>query len=212
MRFSSPVSVVLRWALLIALSSATAVAFAGQDRIDFDRLSIEQGLSQSIIEQMVQDQKGFMWFATEDGLNRFDGYRFTVYKHVPSNPNSLSYNELKALYEDRNGILWVGTFESGLNSFDPSTEEVVRYRHDDDDPSSLSAETVRCIFEDRSGRLWIGTQGGGLDRLDRETGTFHHYRMDRACGSAPTAAGSTGSIRNPEISPTSRTTRKTLTA
>ncbi len=78
MRFSNPDSVVLRWALLIALSSATAVAFAGQDRIDFDRLSIEQGLSQSIIEQMVQDQKGFMWFATEDGLNRFDGYRFTV--------------------------------------------------------------------------------------------------------------------------------------
>jgi len=95
MRFSSPVSVVLRWALLIALSSATTVAFAGQDRIDFDRLSIEQGLSQSIIEQMVQDQKGFMWFATEDGLNRFDGYRFTVYKHVPSNPNSLSYNRRK---------------------------------------------------------------------------------------------------------------------
>jgi ligand-binding sensor domain-containing protein len=79
MRFSIPVSVILRWALLIALSSVTTVAFAGQDRIDFDRLSVDQGLSQSIIEQMVQGRKGFMWFATEDGLNRFDGYRFTVY-------------------------------------------------------------------------------------------------------------------------------------
>ena len=98
MRFSNRVSVVLRWASLIALSSAAAVALAGQDRIDFDRLSLEQGLSQSIIEQVVQDQKGFMWFATEDGLNRFDGYRFIVHKNVPGNPNSLSYNELKALY------------------------------------------------------------------------------------------------------------------
>jgi ligand-binding sensor domain-containing protein/serine phosphatase RsbU (regulator of sigma subunit) len=186
MRFSSPVSVILRWASLIALSNVTAVAFAGQDRIDFDRLSVEQGLSQSIIEQMVQGRKGFMWFATEDGLNRFDGYRFTVYKNVPGNPNSLSNSQVTALHEDRDGILWAGTFASGLNRFDPSTEDVVRYRHHDDDPTSLSADTVRCIFEDRSGRLWIGTQGGGLNRLDRETGTFHHYLMDRV---APAAAG-----------------------
>jgi ligand-binding sensor domain-containing protein len=87
MHFSNPVSFIPRWASLIALSSVTTVAFAGQDRIDFDRLSVEQGLSQSIIEQMVQGRKGFMWFATEDGLNRFDGYRFTVYKNVPGNPN-----------------------------------------------------------------------------------------------------------------------------
>jgi len=72
MTFSNPVSGILRWASLIALSSVTSVTFAGQDRIDFDRLSLDQGLSQSIIEQMVQDRKGFMWFATEDGLNRFD--------------------------------------------------------------------------------------------------------------------------------------------
>ena len=98
MRFPRPVSSILRWALLIAVSSAGTVASAGQNRIDFDRLSLEQGLSQSIIEQMVQDRKGFMWFATEDGLNRFDGYRFTVYKNVPGNPNSLSYNELKAVH------------------------------------------------------------------------------------------------------------------
>ena len=186
MSFLFRASVVLRWALLIALSCVTAVTVAAQDRIDFDRLSLEQGLSQSIIEQMVQDQKGFMWFASEDGLNRFDGYRFTVYKNVPGNPNSLSYNELKALHVDRDGILWVGIFESGLNSFDPSTEEIVRYRHDDADPASLSADSVRCILEDRSGQLWVGTQGGGLDRLDRETGTFHHYLTDRG---TPAAAG-----------------------
>ena len=179
-------SIVLHGVLIIAISSAAGVAFAGQDRIDFDRLSLEDGLSQSIIEQIVQDQKGFMWFATENGLNRFDGYRFSVFKNIPGNPNSLSYNELKALYEDSEGILWVGIFESGLNSFNPATEEVVRYRHNNDDPASLGGETVRCILEDRSGRLWIGTQDGGLDRLDRETGEFSHYRMEET---TPTAAG-----------------------
>jgi len=172
--------VVLRRGFVVVLSVAAGVTGAGEDRIDFDRLSLEQGLSQSIIEQIVQDRKGFMWFATEDGLNRFDGYRFSVFKNVPGNPNSLSYNELKALYVDRAGILWVGIFESGLNSFDPATEKVVRYHHDENDPASLGAETVRCILEDRSGRLWVGTQGGGLDRLARETGTFVHTLSDRS--------------------------------
>jgi len=183
---SQPVSVAWSWtALIVVVCTATVVA-AGEERIDFDRLSLEQGLSQSIIEQIVQDRKGFMWFATEDGLNRFDGYSFTVRKNVPGNTNSLSYNELKAVHEDRNGVLWVGVFESGLNSFDPSTEKIVRYAHDETDPDSLGADTVRCIFEDSSRRLWIGTQGAGLDRLDRSTGRFHHYRVPR---DTPNATG-----------------------
>ena len=160
------------------LAAAAVVASAGQERIGFSHLSLEQGLSQSIIEQIVQDRTGFMWFATEDGLNRFDGYRFVLYRNVPGDPESLSYNELKALYEDRDGTLWVGIFASGLNRFDPSTEKVVRYQHDHDRPDSLAADTVRCVFQDSSGRLWVGTEGGGLDLLDRETGTFVHHRAD----------------------------------
>jgi ligand-binding sensor domain-containing protein/serine phosphatase RsbU (regulator of sigma subunit) len=153
-----------------------------QDRIDFDRLSLEDGLSQSIIEAIVQDRQGFMWFATEDGLNRYDGYDFTVFRNQPGNSDSLGYNELKALYEDDDGILWVGIFETGLNSFDPTTLEVVRYRHDPDDPTTLSHDTVRVVLEDSAGRLWVGTQGGGLDRLDRGTNVFHHYELGGAPG------------------------------
>ena len=160
------------------LAVGAVVASAGQDRISFSHLSLEQGLSQSIIEQIVQDRTGFMWFATEDGLNRFDGYRFAVYRNVPGDPQSLGYNELKALYEDRDGYLWIGIFASGLNRFDPATEVVVRYRHDHNRPESLAADTVRCVFEDSSGRLWVGTEGGGLDMLDRATGTFIHHRAD----------------------------------
>ncbi len=112
------------------LAGVAVAASAGQERIDFGHLSLEQGLSQSIIEQIVQDRTGFMWFATEDGLNRFDGYRFALHKNVPGNPKSLSYNELKALHEDREGHLWIGIFSNGLNRFDPITEKVVRYQHD----------------------------------------------------------------------------------
>ena len=90
-------------------------AAAAETRIDFDRLSIDEGLSQSIVEQILQDRQGFMWFVTEDGLNRFDGYTFTVYRNVAGDPSSLSHNELKSIFEDGSGILWVGAFEGGLN-------------------------------------------------------------------------------------------------
>ena len=144
----------------------------------FERLSIERGLSQSIIEQIVQDRVGFMWFVTEDGLNRYDGYRFTVYRSLAGDPGSLSHNELKAIHEDSSGMLWVGVFEGGLNRFDPVSERAIRYQHDSNDPASLAATTVRAILEDRSGALWIGTHGGGLDRLDRTSGRFEHFRAD----------------------------------
>lgn len=178
MKRSSRIAGALQRVSVVVLATAAAAATAGEERISFGHLSLEEGLSQSIIEQIVQDRTGFMWFATEDGLNRFDGYRFSVHRNVPSDPQSLSYNELKALYEDRDGALWVGVFASGLNRFDPSTEKVVRYQHDHDQPGSLAADTVRCVLEDGAGRLWVGTEGGGLDLLDRSTGTFTHHRAD----------------------------------
>jgi ligand-binding sensor domain-containing protein len=172
----SALGVWLRTAWLLCM--AVGVAVAAETHIDFDRLSIDEGLSQSIVEQMVQDRQGFMWFVTEDGLNRFDGYTFTVYRNVAGDPSSLSHNELKSICEDKSGILWVGAFEAGLNRFDPITEKVTRYRHDPSDPGSLATDTVLYITEDRAGRLWVGTQGGGLDLLDRTTGKFRHHRAN----------------------------------
>ncbi len=103
----------LRRTALAALVGVLPGVAAGGDAIEFDTLSLDQGLSQSIVERIVQDRTGFMWFATENGLNQFDGYRFTVHRHVPDDPLSLSYNELKALYEDGDGRLWVGTRRAG---------------------------------------------------------------------------------------------------
>jgi len=161
-------------AALVALLPATAAPAP----VEFERLSLAQGLSQSIVEGILQDRRGFLWLATEDGLNRWDGHRFTVFRNVTGDARSLSYNDLKCLLEDRSGAIWVGTFEGGLNRFDPATGDVTRFRNDPADASSLPGNTVRALREDRRGRIWVGTQGGGLAVLDPSTGRFERFRHD----------------------------------
>lgn len=127
---------------------------------------------------IVQDSRGFMWFGTQDGLNRYDGYTFEVFRHDPDDPNSLSDSFVQTLHEGEDGILWAGTSGGGLNALDLQTGEVTRYRHDPDEPDSLSDNGVTVVLEDAQGSLWVGTADGGLDRFDRETGTFVHHRYD----------------------------------
>ena len=91
---------------------------AQEGNIRFDRITIEDGLSQSTIFSILQDRQGFMWFGTQDGLNKFDGYKFTVYKHDPEDPTTISDNFVRAIFEDQDGTLWVGT-NGGLNKFEP---------------------------------------------------------------------------------------------
>jgi two-component system sensor histidine kinase ChiS len=144
-------------------SSATTLFSAGQ-HLRFERISLEQGLSQSTVFSMLQDSQGFMWFGTEDGLNKYDGYTFTVYKHDPEDPNSLGGNWIQAMLEDSSGTLWIGTSD-GLDRYDRKLDQFIHYRNDPQDPSSLSDDEITAIYQDRDGALWIGTGGGGLDRL-----------------------------------------------
>jgi PAS domain S-box-containing protein len=115
---------------------------------------------------IIQDRKGFLWFGTQDGLNKFDGYTFTVFKHDPLDSNSLSDNFIWAMTEDHAGKLWIGTSGAGLNCFDPETESFTRYSYLPSRPNGISSNEVLAITEDRSGVLWIGTRGGGLNTLD----------------------------------------------
>jgi signal transduction histidine kinase/ligand-binding sensor domain-containing protein len=142
----------------------------------FTHITIEQGLSDQRVQAIMQDRAGFMWFGTNNGLNRFDGYNVVAYRHDPTDPYSLSGNFVEDLYEDRSGTLWVST-RSGLNAFDRRTERFTRYRHDPANPRSLSSNTVIAIYEDRSGVVWLGTLDG-LNRFDRATETFTAYRHD----------------------------------
>ncbi|MDM8530772.1 two-component regulator propeller domain-containing protein [Anaerolineales bacterium HSG25] len=146
--------------------------------ITFDHITVEDGLSNNCVTGIVQDDAGFMWFSTFDGLNRYDGHEFKVYRHDPDAPDSLSNNSIRKLYKDQAGNLWSGTWNNGLNMFVRETETFIRYQHDPDDPHSLSHDSIYSIFEDQSGTLWVGTNGGGLNRFDRQTGKFTHYRHD----------------------------------
>src|SRR5512138_394244 len=95
----------------------------------FDRISIEQGLSQSSVFVIFQDSRGFLWFGTEDGLNRYDGYIFKVFKPDPDVSTSLSDRWITSIVEDQQGYLWIATHQGGLNRYDPRTEEFSRYVH-----------------------------------------------------------------------------------
>ena len=143
----------------------------------FRRLSVNDGLSQNSVFRILQDRDGFIWIATQDGLNRFDGYDFEVFKHDPDDPNSLSENTITALYEDREGMLWIGTKQSGLNRFDPTVRSFKHYRHDPEDERSIRPSMIMAIAEDSRGDIWVGTHLG-LSRLDQEAGYFVHYAKD----------------------------------
>jgi len=151
--------------------------------IRFDRISVDEGLSQSTVTCSLQDHKGFMWFGTEDGLNKYDGYEFTVFKYDVRNPNSLSDNYVQCLLEAEDGSLWIGTRGGGLNRFDSQSGRFTHYRHDPALPASLAHDNVTSLYEDAEGFLWVGTGGGGLDRLDPQQGSFaHHTKMDGDAG------------------------------
>ena len=141
--------------------------------IRFERIGIEQGLSQNSVNVILQDSQGFLWFGTQDGLNRYDGYTFTIYRPDVDDPSALSDRWVTALAEDSSGNLWVGTRQGGLNRFDPRSGSFTTFRRDPSQGSSLSDNRVTALLFDSRGALWIGTMGG-LDRFDPSDDTFMH--------------------------------------
>src|ERR1700733_8508258 len=146
----------------------------GKD-IRFARISSSQGLSQVRVSDIVQDDQGFIWFGTWNGLNRYDGYNFRVFKHDPERQESLSGVFIYSLFKDRAGTIWVGTDQS-LDRFDPLTEKFSHYHFDVQDSSGLPT-TVNQISQDSSGMLWLSTRKG-LFRLDPVTGKTKHFYHD----------------------------------
>ena len=145
--------------------------------LKFTHLTTNDGLSQGYVTAILQDSRGFIWFATRDGLNRYDGNAFVVYKNNPNDPGSLSSNFIQDLIEDDHGYLWIAT-NAGVNKFDPTTERFARYLHDANNSNTIGGAYVTSIARDSRGYLWFGTQDAGLDRFDPTTGRFAHYRND----------------------------------
>ncbi|MBV8906766.1 MAG: hypothetical protein JOZ22_24250, partial [Acidobacteriia bacterium] len=143
--------------------------------IRFTRLSTNAGLSQTRALQIVQDDQGFMWFGTQYGLNRYDGYKFKVFTPDASRVNSLSGAYIYSLFKDRSGMLWIGC-DQYLDRLDPTTETFSHYPIDSGDRGN--SVTVLHISQDRAGVLWLAT-GNGLYGLDPQTGRIiQHYIHD----------------------------------
>jgi ligand-binding sensor domain-containing protein/signal transduction histidine kinase len=156
------------------LLSLVRPALAQTGSIRFETLSVEDGLSQSTVRAVMQDSRGYMWFGTDDGLNRYDGYSFTIFKHDPETDSSISDSTIQAIYQDTHGDLWFGT-ANGLDRLVPGKETFAHYISDPTNPASLSGSEITSIVEDRQGNLWIGTSDYGLNLLNRDNGTFTHF-------------------------------------
>ncbi len=174
-------------ALIIFACPGTSLAHAAGDDTTFtyypgslnhfEHLTSDDGLSQNAGLVIYQDQQGFIWFGTQDGLNRYDGYNFKVYKNNPDDPESIGYNSVLSLQEDGQGRLWVGTWGGGISILDPASDNFTRYVPDPANPASLSSGIVSSLLWDSHGRMWVGTSGG-LDLFNPSTGGFIHYRSD----------------------------------
>jgi len=149
---------------------------AQRNRIRFEKLTSEQGLSESSVHSICQDHKGFLWFGTYDGVCRYDGYRFKYFKHALDDSTSLSQNSIRNIFEDRLGILWIST-EYGLDTYNRKTESFSVFIADPKNPNSLSDNRTRRILETKNGDLWICTDNG-MTHYNRKRNIFTKYFHD----------------------------------
>jgi len=182
----APGRVGLAFAGFLALLAPTLGAQEGELRVD--RITVEDGLSHGMVWSIHQDRRGFLWFATSQGLNRYDGHDFEVYRSEPDDPMSISGSDVSEVMVDHVGELWAGTRGAGLNRFVRAQEGFEHFLHDPEDPTSLSHDVVTYLYEDRAGTLWVGTNDG-LNRFHRGAGRFTRYRIDPDDPVAPTSLG-----------------------
>ncbi len=136
---------------LIVLFLFFCLSTNAQQNVQVESITTEDGLSQGMVYDILQDREGFLWIATKDGLNRYDGYHFEVFTNDPNNPWSISGNTIKHLFEDSAGRIWATSVNAGINIYDKKTGRFHHIRHDPQDPASLSGNYISSIVEDSSG-------------------------------------------------------------
>ena len=140
-------------------------------QLRFERIGNKQGLSQSTILKIFQDKKGFIWFATRDGLNKYDGYNFTIYRHVFNNPNSLSSSNISCITEDYDGNLWIGTADGGVNKMDKDSGNFIHFRQTDD-RMDISKLNISSITVSKNNQIWAASYKNGLINFDNNHKTI----------------------------------------
>jgi signal transduction histidine kinase/ligand-binding sensor domain-containing protein/DNA-binding response OmpR family regulator len=158
----------------IALIFLPVLSFAQRPSLNFEHFATHEGLSQINVNCIIQDSRGFMWIGTRNGLNRYDGYKFIVYRYDSNDEHSLSNNMVNDLVEDADGNVWVAT-SNGLNRYDRKTGTFTRFSHDAHNSNSLASNVINRLTLDNNGTLWIATQVDGLDCFDLKKNKFIHH-------------------------------------
>ena len=168
----------MRPLVLIILSSSIVWSLIGQSpTMYFSHLTAEDGFPDNLVFTALMDQKGYMWFGTDDDLIRWDGNNFTTFEVNEEDTSSISSRVIKDLHEDEAGYIWVATVGGSLNRFDPETEKFRVYYPNASNPDAISGTGTVCIFEDSDNDLWIGTFNNGFNRFDRETERFKSFQL-----------------------------------
>lgn len=182
-RISSLISIIL-------LLSFSFFQKSIAQEVRFRRLGLKEGLSQSSVYGIIQDRRGFIWIATADGLNRYDGSEFRVYRHDPADSLSLNQNGIWTLGVDSLDNLWIGLMSRGLDYLNAVTGRVHHFQHHPDDTTTLSSNRVRVIHCDANGYVWVGTSDAGLNRIDARSLDLRRI---------PSTAGGGSGIRGKKI-------------
>jgi len=177
-----PVSRALATNFFVALILCPFLSFAQRPSLNFEHFGTGDGLSQINVNCILQDSRGFMWVGTRNGLNRYDGYKFIVYRYDSKDEHSLSNNMINDLVEDADGNVWIAT-PNGLNRYDRKKGTFTRFIHDAHNSNSLASNVINRLTFDNNGALWIATQVDGLDCFDLKKNRFiHHNHSDAVTG------------------------------
>jgi ligand-binding sensor domain-containing protein/signal transduction histidine kinase len=155
-----------------------APIYAQPPNLDFESFDTHNGLSQNLVFAIAQDQKGFLWFGTDEGLNRFDGHEFRIFRHDENDSTTLADNSIHAIVVDNAGVIWIGT-ANGISRYYPQTEKMEQLPVDYDDVTKPKGTGVNEMKKDADGNIWIAYLGSGIDVFDQQTRTFMHYTTHR---------------------------------
>ena len=158
--------------LVSSILTLSPLATAAQAERSFARLGSRDGLASDTVYAITQDRAGFIWLATGDGLNRYDGSRFVLFEHDPQGNDVIADSSISTMILDRQGRIWVGTWGGGADIIDPVSGAIENLRRDEAAREGIGDDRVQTLFEDASGAIWIGTFSGGLTRLDRPNGSM----------------------------------------
>lgn len=164
-----------KYSLTIFLLAISFSLLAQTRQLHFDHLGTSDGLSELSPNCILQDSRGFIWIGTQDGLNRYDGYKFKIFRNDVKDTASIGNNYVRDIAEDKNGNIWVATAGGGLNRLDRKTNRFHRYIHNEKNANSISSSFVNKIVFESSGKIWVGTEKKGLDLFDPQTGHWIHY-------------------------------------